>query len=544
MTIATRLYAGFGILLAMMIAITVFGIIQVVQADRLLSAVNEQDSVEQRQAINFRGSVHDRAISIRDAVLVRDLAQSREHFEDIEQLDDFYQQAAQQLDQLYSTVSNPSPEERRLLRDIQNIESTTVALTERTISMIRDNRYDDARDFLLNEVSPAYTQWLAAVNALIDYQEASIQSQVNEVMEQTTGFAAGMLTITVIALIVGILVAIKIISRLTHTIGGEPEEAAELIGRIAQGDLTVAVNSRHSGSIMDAVGTLAKDLQSMIRETVDAANNVASASVQLAQTAGRNEQLIEQQQSETDQGAAAIHQMSQTVQEVARHTVDASNVASSAEQEFKTGETEVSRNQQSINSLADEVRDAAGVIGKLSTDAREIGTVLEVIQGIAEQTNLLALNAAIEAARAGEHGRGFAVVADEVRGLATRTQDSTRQINEIIERVQAGAGKAVDVMQRGQDQATESVAQAIRAGESLQVINASMTRLNDMNAQIATAAEEQSTVAEEINQNFARITESASSSSRGAREITEASRSLEILAQSLQDNVSKFRMNG
>lgn len=544
MTIATRLYAGFGILLAMMIAITVFGIIQVVQADRLLTGVNEQDSVEQRQAINFRGSVHDRAISIRDAVLVRDLRQSQQHFDDIAELDDFYQRAAQKLDELYTTVSDPSEEERRLLSTIQDIESNTVALTQQTMALIRDNRYDEARSFLLSEVSPAYTEWLAAVNALIDYQEESIQGQVSEVMDQTTGFAAGMLTITVIALIVGILVAVKIISSLTRTIGGEPEEAAELIGRIAKGDLTVEVHTRHQRSIMAAVGTLAKDLQSMIRETVNAANDVAAASVQLAQTAGRNEHLIEQQQSETDQGAAAIHQMSQTVQEVARHTVDAANVANSAEQEFKTGEDEVSRNQQSINMLANEVRDAAGVIGQLSDDAREIGTVLEVIQGIAEQTNLLALNAAIEAARAGEHGRGFAVVADEVRGLATRTQDSTRQINEIIERVQAGAGKAVDVMQRGQEQATESVDQAIRAGESLQVINTSMARLNDMNAQIATAAEEQSTVAEEINQNFARITESASSSSRGAREITEASRSLETLAQSLQDNVSKFRMNG
>lgn len=544
MTIATRLYAGFGTLLAMMLAITVFGIIQVVQADRLLTGVNEQDSVEQRQAINFRGSVHDRAISIRDAVLVRDQRQSQEHFDDIAELDDFYQRTAQELDELYSTASDLSQEERRLLSTIQDIESNTVALTQQTMALIRDDRYDEARSFLLSDVSPAYTEWLAAVNALIDYQEESIQGQVSEVMDQTTGFAAGMLTITVVALVVGILVAIKIISSLTRTIGGEPEEAAELIGRIAKGDLTVEVHTRHQRSIMAAVGTLAKDLQSMIRDTVNAANDVAAASVQLAQTAGRNEQLIEQQQSETDQGAAAIHQMSQTVQEVARHTVDAANEANSAEQEFKTGEAEVSRNQQSINTLANEVRDAGGVIGQLSDDAREIGTVLEVIQGIAEQTNLLALNAAIEAARAGEHGRGFAVVADEVRGLATRTQDSTRQINEIIERVQAGAGKAVDVMQSGQEQATESVDQAIRAGESLQVINTSMARLNDMNAQIATAAEEQSTVAEEINQNFARITESASSSSRGAREITEASRSLETLAQSLQDNVSKFRMNG
>lgn len=199
-------------------------------------------------------------------------------------------------------------------------------------------------------------------------------------------------------------------------------------------------------------------------------------------------------------------------------------------------------NQQ--DSVEQEVAEAADVIGRLSDETREIGTVLEVIQAIAEQTNLLALNAAIEAARADEHGRGVAVVADEVRNLATRTQDSTAQISTIIERVQAGASQAVDVMQRGNEQAATSVEQARRAGESLATINQSVARLNDMNAQIATAAEEQSAVADEINQNFRRITDTASASSRGARDISEASASLEQLASSLQSSISKFRLDG
>ncbi|RUO23980.1 methyl-accepting chemotaxis protein [Aliidiomarina minuta] len=542
MKIATRLYTGFGILLAMMLAITVFGVTQVVQVDRVLTAVNEQDSVEQRQAINFRGSVHDRAIAIRDAVMVQDRQAAQTHLNEIEELDNFYQQANRELQQLYSERAR-SDHERRLLSDIERAENATLALTERTIAMLDRGEHERATRFVLDEVSPAYSDWLATINAMIDHQEINIQGQVNGVIDQTTGFAAAMMTITLIAIIAGIVIAYRIITRLLRTIGGEPEEAAELIKRIAAGDLTVSVRTKYKGSIMAAVGQLAQDLSLMIKETISASSELAAASMQLAQTAARNEQLIEQQQSETDQGAAAIHQMSQTVQEVASHTVEASNVAGNADTEFKTGEQEVAKSQSSINSLADEVRGAAQVIDNLSEESRKIGSVLEVIQGIAEQTNLLALNAAIEAARAGEHGRGFAVVADEVRSLATRTQQSTSQINEMIERMQGGASQAVSVMQRGQEQASESVEQARRAGESLQGINKSVTMLNDMNAQIATAAEEQSTVAEEINQNFVRITDSAAASSKGAKEISEASRDLEALAQSLQNNVRKFSVS-
>lgn len=238
-----------------------------------------------------------------------------------------------------------------------------------------------------------------------------------------------MLLITVIALIAGIIIAYTTVQRMVKTIGGEPEDALALIARIARGDLSVAVKTKHKRSIMAAVGTLAKDLRVMIREAVNASSEVAAASLQLAQTSQQNEKLIAQQQEETGQGAAAIEQMSTTVQEVANHTV------------------------------------------------------------------------------------------------------------------QAGAGQAVEVMQRGNQQAQRSVEQAQRAGEALQAIHESVALLNDMNAQIATAAEEQSTVAHEINQNFSRITHTASTSLKGAREISEASATLEALAASLQTNVAKFQID-
>jgi methyl-accepting chemotaxis protein len=209
--------------------------------------------------------------------------------------------------------------------------------------------------------------------------------------------------------------------------------------------------------------------------------------------------------------------------------------------EFTAGQAEVSKTQNSINALASKVADASTVINNLSDDSRQIGSVLEVIQGIAEQTNLLALNAAIEAARAGEQGRGFAVVADEVRNLARRTQDSTREIQAVIEKMQSSTDKAVSVMGDGQAQAEVSVEQAQRAGEALTAINLSVQRISDMNTQIATAAEEQAAVANEINQNFNQITHSAVRAEEEATKITAASKQLESLARVLEKNVSQFK---
>ncbi|MGP1831918.1 methyl-accepting chemotaxis protein [Shewanella frigidimarina] len=540
MRIISRLYFGFASLLIIMVGITVFGLVKISIADNNLTQLSEQTAVEQRQAINFRGSVHDRAISIRDAVLVKNTAVSQQHQHDISRLNEFYQTAAQILKGMYANVQH-SNEELSLLQAIKDIEVTTLAATETLLQMVNSSRNDAATEHLLVTVSPLYSEWLKRINKLIDYQEAQIQLQVSAAREQTTSFQSVMLVVTAIALFIGCMVALTSVKRLKNIIGGEPEYAASVIQQIASGDLTVKLTVNSSQSILSAVQDLTINLTDITQNSMLAANKLLAASKDLYQTAKQNELLINNQKLATDNGAAAITQMSSTVSEVASHTSEAALLSQTATNEFNVGQIEVTKTQTDIDALAAKVSEAAQIIDLLSQDSKSIGSVLDVIQGIAEQTNLLALNAAIEAARAGEQGRGFAVVADEVRNLAQRTQESTRQIQAVIESMRASSVKAVTVMNEGQDQANSSVQQAKNAGESLQAINVSVIKISDMNIQIATAAEQQSVVAADINQNFIQITHSALLAQQEAGKITAASYQLEELAKSLELNVKQFK---
>jgi len=540
MKIINRLYAGFAILLVIMLGITVFGLLKISIADENLTELSEQTAVEQRQAINFRGSVHDRAISIRDAVLVADKIKSEQHQQDIRRLNDFYQKAALTLDNMYAKVKHSS-EEVALLQDIKDIETSTLAATASLLEMINTDQQQQANDYLQTTVSPAYSEWLKSINKLIDYQEIAIQRQVAAARQQTDSFLQVMLIVTLIALVIGSFVAIRSVNSLKSIIGGEPEYAAFVINKIAAGDLTVDVGTVTPNSILSAVKDLTEHLTGITKNSIRAANELLTASKDLLQTARQNEGLMSNQKMATEQGATAINQMSATVTDVAHHTSAAAGLAQTAINEFNAGQSEVIKTQSSINALAAKVKEAADVINHVSQDSRQIGSVLEVIQGIAEQTNLLALNAAIEAARAGEQGRGFAVVADEVRNLASRTQESTRQIQAVIEKMQGSSLKAVAVMNEGQAQANISVEQAQCAGDSLNAINLSVGKISDMNTQIAAAAEQQSVVAFEINKNFSQITNSATQAEQEASKITLASQQLEELARTLEQNVKQFK---
>jgi methyl-accepting chemotaxis protein len=540
MQVIQRLYLGFAVLLVLMLGITLVGYYKINIADENLTKLSEQTSVEQRQAINFRGSVHDRAISIRDAVLVTDKNNAATHLADITRLKAFYQQAAVMLDTMYAKEKH-SAAEINLLQAIKSIETSTLALTENLLDKVNSEQYDDARSYLLTTVSPAYSEWLSRINKLIDYQELTIQQEVNTALQQTGSFQKIMLVLTFFGLSIGSLVAVRAVSRLRKTIGGEPEYAAFIIKKIASGDLTVDVAAAYPNSILSAVQDLSQHLTNITQNSIQAATELLSASNNLLRTAQQNEDLIGNQKQATEQGASAIQQMSATVSDVASHTSTAAGLAQTAINEFNEGQNEVRKTQSSINLLADKVTEAADVINYLSEDSRQIGSVLEVIQGIAEQTNLLALNAAIEAARAGEQGRGFAVVADEVRNLARRTQESTQQIHAVIEKMQGSSLKAVTVMNEGKNQAHLSVEQAKCAGESLNAINISVRKISDMNIQIAAAAEEQSVVASDINRNFGQITKSASQAEQEAIKITSASKQLEQLAKTLAENVKQFK---
>lgn len=352
---------------------------------------------------------------------------------------------------------------------------------------------------------------------------------------------AGLLAGGLLILIVGCLVWVlrRMVARPIDQVVGCMLQAEQ------QGDLTcrLAENGRDEMAVLSkATNRFMSNIQSFMQDVVNSASQLTAAAEQMAAVTEQTNQGVRQQQSETDQVATAINEMSATVQEVARNAAEAAKAAHDADGEAVKGKQVVSATITAIDALAREVEKAATAIHKVESDSENIGTVLDVIRGIAEQTNLLALNAAIEAARAGEQGRGFAVVADEVRTLAQRTQQSTQEIQGMIERLQSGASDAVSVMEQGRKQAESSVQQADQAGRALEAITQAVATINDMNAQIASAAEEQSAVAAEVDRNIINISSVADQTAQGAQQTAAASEQLARLATELQSRVAKFKV--
>ena len=541
MTIAQRLYAGFAFIILLIIGVTIIGTYQVGQIDQTLRQVNEVGSEKQRYAINYRGSVHDRAIALRDLVITEQDGERAEFRALIDELQSAYSTAQQGMENIISDPRYVNDKEKQLLARIGDIQEQALATSDRLYQLLAQGQRQQAQDFVLSDVSPAYAEWLVRINAFIDYQEQNIAEGVDGVLERSNGFAILMWCVALLSALVAAAISYYIVRRLTHTLGGEPEAVVDVLERIASGDLTVETRSKFEGSLMAQVNRMVRQLRALVKEVDETSDQLLNASGELSETSDNNTKMVIRQQDETTQGATAINQMSQTVAEVASHTNEAAQLADETDRETQTGSAEVAATIRSIEQLAEEVESAGAVIVELSENTAEIDKVLEVIEGIADQTNLLALNAAIEAARAGDHGRGFSVVADEVRALANRTQESTQSIQQRIETMRTSASQAVDVMQRGQEQAGNSVEQARRAGKSLDTVNHVVKQMTDMNAQIATAAEEQSSVAEEINRNFHKITEATEETAAGSEQVSESSRQLNELARNLSERVKRFK---
>ena len=374
---------------------------------------------------------------------------------------------------------------------------------------------------------------------------------MSEIDESEAFSPADTLTATVITAVVIILLVVAAVAvaagwLFSGTITRPLNRTVDMIRDIGEGDGDLT--QRLDDSSKDEFGELAKGfnqfvskLQNIVSDINSSVLSLNASASDLASVTEHSNHTTQEQQSQTEQIATAINEMAASVNEVARNAVDAAQSAATADADAGTGRAVVGNTIDNITQLASEVDRAAEVVQSLAHESEKIGTVLDVIRDIAEQTNLLALNAAIEAARAGEQGRGFAVVADEVRSLASRTQESTEEIQNMIHRLQTGTTTAVTVMEAGRELSHVSADKAREAGSALEQITQAISLINNMNTQIASAAEEQSAVAEEISQNVCHVKDLADSSAGDTGQIAKNSEDLARVAGHLQSVVAQFR---
>ncbi len=421
---------------------------------------------------------------------------------------------------------------------------------------------DDARAQGIIDGVADYNRLIGDLEARIDDRPefiAAIEDKLQETAREIVGLAAELQEIQVNRMesqyqdAAGILITISVIITLlaaiigwaiTRSITGPIRETVEMANKVASGDLTVEVRSDRAdefGQLQAAFATMVTNLGELVREINSGASSIASSSEELSTVTSQTSQGVAEQQSQTDQVATAMNEMVATVGDVAKSAEAAFQAANHASEKSGQGEKAVKETLAFVADLNNQSTNVMEQLNALQAETNNIGTVLDVIKSVAEQTNLLALNAAIEAARAGEQGRGFAVVADEVRSLAQRTQSSATEIESLISNLVTSAENSVASMGAGNKLAQQTLERAETAGTVIQEMATAVEEIRQYNSQIATAAEQQTSVAEDINQNITLIRDVGDQSAASAEQVSSASVELARLAEGLTTQVGRFR---
>ncbi len=514
MTVAARLNLGFGLMVALLVVVTAVAVVKVDRIERALRANLDIYAQVQRNVINFRGSVHDRSIAIRDLVFNPSVAERQATLEKISALADFYTQSTSALERLLA-LPGVSPEVHPLYADIQQAERQALASTNTLIAQVRSGD-PAAADTLWQRAKPEYVQWLAAINRMIDFKEQHIQATNQSAMQEASGFLRVMFTALAVAIVLSTVIAWRVAHSIVSQLGAEPNALAEVARQVAQGDLNPVQGVEHAQahSVLASLGAMQRSLAQVVGKVRHASDAVTQGADEIAIGNTGLLQRTEAQAHNLQQAAASMEEMTASVQMNADTAQQAAELAAAASAAAQKG--------------GDVVTHVVHTMEDISASSHRIADIIGVIDSIAFQTNILALNAAVEAARAGEEGRGFAVVAGEVRALAQRSAEAAHQIKTLIEASVAKVTQGTQLVNNAGATMTDIVTQAQRVAGLIAEISSATASQTQGVAQVGSAVNQ---LDRSTQQNAAMVEQSAA-----------AAQSLKQQAAQLASVVQVFRL--
>ncbi len=534
---------GFGILLLFTCIIATISLINVNFTINSLRKINDVNALKQRYAINFRGSVHDRSIAIRDIVLTHkgDASQIANLEKNIIQLQEFYTQYANNMEINFLQKNMFDSKEKNIYSQIQSTNTMALPLINNIIQL-KKNEQDELAIKELHAITPILVSWLAQINSFIDLEENKNQILTNKLRKAVDDFKIILFVLVFSSIIFGILIAIYIMRSLLNSLGGEPYFASNAVSRIANGNLKEQITFKGKESMLASISSMQDKLKEIIQAVMKSSNQINEATYQVSMASQEAQQASETQIQKSSVVATKIHEINSAISEISNAAkLSEKNALKNVELSIE-GVKVINNTANEIGKMTTLINDSAANMRGLQQQSTEISTSANLIAEIADQTNLLALNAAIEAARAGEHGRGFAVVADEVRRLAERTANSTSEIAKIIQSIQDGIQTSVESI--------EVIIPQIEKGQEL-ILN-SVSLLNQIQTQaqdsltkakeVATSSSQQEVTMDSISQDMQNISNLSIETGKSLKNTNETICKLEEISNILKQHMKYFKL--